>query len=297
MQKIGFKNFQNFSVKNNQANQNLEQKNKEKIRKMCITISSYAPAVPVFFAHNFFTNSFFKKMFNTAKSLSEDEIKILNNNADKILKREKLEKLIDIKNITSKTNLSKFLQTPLTIQDLQQVQQGSNAFFHADGSIYINREVAPNLLFHEIGHAHNNKFSSFFKKIFPLYLPSQKIPFVLAFASLLLNEEKPKEGEELTKFQKAKNVFRKTLPFLAAASSLPMLMEEGMATHKANIWARELLEPNLAKKLAKSYKFGFLTYLAIPISVFLISFLGMKYKDFLSSGKSNKMADTKNTSQ
>lgn len=288
MQKIGFKNSQNSYAQSNNLKPVLDKKKTERIQKVTRTVSAFAPAAPVLLLQNFFSNTALKKMFNVAKNLNDEEIKILNESANKVLKKANLEKLIDIKNITSKTKLSDFMQYPLTILDLQQVQQGANAFFDGAGSIYINKEIAPNLFFHEIGHAHNSKFSSFLKKIFPLYLPSQRVPFVVAFASLLLNEEKPKDGKELTKFQKAKNIFRKTLPFLAAASSLPMLLEEGMATKKGNKWAKELLDSALAKKVAKGYKFGFITYLLVPTSAFLISFLGMKYKDFLSERRNNK---------
>ncbi len=288
MQKITLKKSQNVSFQNKVANKDFEKKKNEIGRKAYVTASSFAPAVPVFFAHNFFTNSIFKKMVGVAKSLNEEEIKALNIGADEVLKKSKLENLIEIKDITSKTNILNFLQPPLTIQNLQQVQQGENAFFNGLNQVFVNREIAPNLLFHELGHAHNNKFSPFFRKMLRFYQGSQIAPFVIALSSLFLNEEKPKDGAELTKFQKAKNTVRKSLPFAAALSSLPMLLEEGVATSKANKWAKEILTPDLAKKVMRGNKFGFLTYLAIPISAFLISFLGMKYKDFLSAEKAQK---------
>ncbi len=294
MQKISFQNSQNLSYQNKAQKSEIDKKNTDIKHKAYATVSSFAPSVPIFFAHNFFTNSIFKKMFNVAKNLNEEEIKTLNGSIDRILAREDLSKSIQIKNITSKTSLSDFLKPPLTIQNLQQVQQGSNAFFDGGNAVYVNRELAPNLIFHELGHAHNNKFSVFSRKMLRFYKASQVAPFVIAFLSLFLNEEKPKEGKELTKFQKIKNTVRKTLPFLAASASLPMLIEEGRATLKANKWVRELFTPELAKKVTRGYKFGFLTYLAIPTSAFLISFLGMKYKDFVASETNNPKKMDKN---
>ena len=112
MQKITLKKSQNVSFQNKVANKDFEKKKNEIGRKAYVTASSFAPAVPVFFAHNFFTNSIFKKMVGVAKSLNEEEIKALNIGADKVLKKSKLENLIEIKDITSKTNILNFLQPP-----------------------------------------------------------------------------------------------------------------------------------------------------------------------------------------
>ena len=140
MQKITLKKSQNVSFQNKVANKDFEKKKNEIEHKVYVTASSFAPAVPVFFAHNFFTNSIFKKMVGVAKSLNEEEIKALNIGADKVLKKSKLENLIEIKDITSKTNISNFLQPPLTIQNLQQVQQGENAFFNGLNQVFVNMQ-------------------------------------------------------------------------------------------------------------------------------------------------------------
>lgn len=283
MQKIGFKNSQNFYVQGKNLNPTLSKEKSEMMQKATRTVSAFAPAAPILLLQNFFSKTSLKKMHNVAKSFSADEIKTLNVGADEILKTKNLVDSLIINNITSKTNLGHYARPPITAQALQQVQEGFNAFFDGASTIYVNKEIAPNLLFHEMGHAHNYKFSNFSRKMLRFYQASQIAPFFIAFSSLFLNEEKPKDGGELTKFQKVKNGFRKSLPFVAAASSLPMLIEEALATKKANKWLGELFDTNFAKKVSKSYKFGFLTYLAVPISAFLISFLGMKYKDFLSS--------------
>lgn len=288
MQKIGFKNSQNISAQNKVTKQKLEQKKNTIVQKACTTLCSMGVAAPAIMANNFSTNYFFKKMFNVAKSITADEKKELNECADKLLKNVKPLNSIQIYNITAKTNFESSVETGFA----QQLKEGTNAYFDGVSGVYINREISPNLLFHELGHAHNSKCSKISKKIMPYYAKSQHIPFIIAIASLILSEEKPKDGKELTKFQKAKNIFRKTLPFIAAASSFPCLFEEGTATLKGNKWARNMLSPALAKKVVKGSKFGFLTYATVPIAAFLISFLGAKYKDFLQSEKAKKSDKT-----
>ena len=292
MQKISFKNSQSGYVQSKPIESASGIKKSENVQKATRTISAFAPAVPILLLQNLFSKTALKKMFNVAKSFDPDEIKTLNAGADEILKTKDLLNSLTIKNITSKTNIGNYVRPPITAQALEQVQEGFNAFFDSGNTIYVNKEIAPNLLFHEMGHAHNFKFSNFSRKMLRFYQASQIAPFIIAFSSLFMNEEKPKDGGELTKFQKIKNGFRKSLPFVAAASSLPMLLEEALATNKANKWLGELFDSNFVKKVSKSYKFGFLTYLTVPISAFLVSYLGMKYKDFLSSENKKNMPNS-----
>lgn len=292
MQKISFKNSQSDYAQSKFTESASGVKKSDIVQKATTTVSAFAPAVPILLLQNFFSKTALKKMYNVAKNFNADEIKALNDGATEILKTKDFANSLTINNITSKTNIGNYVRPPITAQALQQVQEGFNAFFDSVNTIYVNKEIAPNLLFHEMGHAHNFKFSNFSRKMLRFYQPSQVAPFIIALSSLFLNEEKPKDGGELTKFQKIKNGFRKSLPFIAAVSSFPMLYEEAAATNKANKWLRELFDTNFVKKVSKSYKFGFLTYLAVPISAFLISFLGMKYKDFLSSENKKKTSNS-----
>lgn len=287
VQKIGFKNFQNISAQNKATKQNSEQLKNKIVHRAGATLCSVGAAVPIVAACDFFTNFFLNKMLSVSKSLNKGEKKLLSECESKVLEIAKLSNLIKIQNITADTNISDFFQsTNLTPEELLNVKNGINAFFDGSSTVYINNNVNPNLLFHELGHAHNRRFSKLSNKLVPYYHKClQKVPLAIAFASLILSEEKPKEGKELTKFQKAKNIFRKTLPFIAAASSFPCLFEEGTASLKGNKWAQSILSTDLAKKVAKGNAFAFLTYLATPAAAFLISFLGAKYKDFLQNNK------------
>ncbi len=294
MQKIGFENLNNITVQNKSVKQNPEQLKNKLMRKACATGLCAAPSLSILLGKEIFEGYFSNKMLDTAKSMSNDERNAISACIDKVLEKAKLTNLIKIENITSKTKIPDDFS--LNAQQLQELINGTNAFC-AGGKIYINQDISPNLLLHELGHAHSNHFSKLSNKLIPYYASFKKIPFIIAFASLLLSEEKPKDGGELTKFQKAKNVFRKALPFVAVVPSLPCVVEEGMASAKAGKWAKEYLSPKVAKKVIKSYKFGFLTYVATPIAAFLISFFGAKLKDFLERDKADKKVQTQNCAQ
>lgn len=153
----------------------------------------------------------------------------------------------------------------------------------AANSVVINKDKLSLAAFHELGHAYNFNNSKFWKAMQNLRTPSIALAGAFALLPALVKEIKPKEGEELTTKEKINNGLRKASPALAFLSMTPMLLEEGKATLRGNKWAKELLNPEMYKKVAKSNRYGYFSYMATAASFALMAFVGKKVKD--------KMAD------
>ena len=66
---------------------------------------------------------------------------------------------------------------------------------------------------------------------------------------------------------------------LAFAASLPMLIEEGLATQKGNAFAKKLLSPEFAKKVSKSNAVAYCSYLLAAVFGALGARVAVKIKD------------------
>ena len=191
--------------------------------------------------------------------------------------------------------------TRLTRKDLsnplEQVKKGYNAFFTPkdlflpnDEIISKNTIVAPknnlsNLLFHEMGHAHNynmTKLGKFIQKSRPLLL---LLPTYIALYGALTRKSEPEEGKELTKAQKSKNFIRNNAGKLSFLCTLPVLFEEAWATAKGHKWAKQVLSPENAKKVLKGNAVAYMSYIVTTVSLALSSWCAVKIKDKLIEKK------------
>lgn len=146
-------------------------------------------------------------------------------------------------------------------QTLSTLETGRNAFTLLRGNKILLPESKLSLSgFHEIGHSLNTNFSKVGKalqKMRPMMMLSPIVLLIGAFG-----REKP-ESEN-----KVKNAYNKTINFirnhaglLALGAGLPMLIEEGMASFNGNKIAKNLLSAEMAKKVFKTNRAGFLSYL------------------------------------
>ena len=107
--------------------------------------------------------------------------------------------------------------------------------------------------FHELGHAMNanlSKIGKFLQKSRPV---SMYLPVLLALYGACTRKAKPKnEDGKLNGAQKTHNFVRDNAGKLAFLASVPMLLEEGMATVKGQKFANKLLKPELANRVLKA---------------------------------------------
>lgn len=162
-----------------------------------------------------------------------------------------------------------------------QVTSGENAFYSSTSKKIIMPEKKLGLaLFHETGHAMNanlSKFGKILQKCRPMAM------LMLPIAAIALYKTKKAPGEEpKNNLDKATTFIKNNAGKLTFAAFLPTLLEEGLASLKGNKVAKQLLSPELAKKVAKTNALGFSTYLLTAVLSSLGIYLGTKVKDAIA---------------
>lgn len=241
------------------------------------------------------------KMSKISRTLDKDTVEIVNKAADDVL--DKLTNLgkkgVKIHNYQNAgINITGLSDKILEVTNpLFATANGKNAFFTnkaipaanlAKNTVVVNRDKLSLAAFHELGHAHNFNNSKIWKAMQNARTPSMILASAFALLPALTKDIKPKEGEELTAKEKINNGLRKASPALAFLSMTPMLLEEGKATLNGNKWAKELLNPETYKKVAKSNRYGYASYLATAASFALMAFVAKGVKDKFANKNEEK---------
>lgn len=162
-----------------------------------------------------------------------------------------------------------------------QVTSGENAFYSSASKKIIMPEKKLGLaLFHETGHAMNanlSKFGKILQKCRPMAMLMLPIAAIALYKTKKAPEEEPKNN-----LDKATTFIKNNAGKLTFAAFLPTLLEEGLASLKGNKVAKQLLSPELAKKVAKTNALGFSTYLLTAVLSSLGIYLGTKVKDAIA---------------
>lgn len=250
-------------------------------------------------------------MSQVNKKLTPEQIKQINEAADAMIDATGLRtKGVKIDNVRSAgLNLTGI---PDAIYDMinsySAVAHGKNAAFlpkdtknaltgeilHSKNTIIANREKMSTALFHEIGHAFNANKSKFWGAMQKMRIPAMVLASGLAIFSAFSKKAEAKDGEELTKGQKAKNFVRDNSGALAATAMLPVVAEEVMASVRGCKWANSNLPKELAKKVKTTNVFGAISYVAAAAAVALSAFVATKVKDSIMEKEKAKMEAEQN---
>ena len=179
----------------------------------------------------------------------------------------------------------------LTIRDLMDpivsVTKGVNAFFAASlkgkdaGVILMPEKDISYALYHELGHAHNFNMSKIGNFLFKSRLLSMYVPALIALYGAFSRKSKPEDGKELTAAQKTNNFIRDNAGKISLLATVPMLLEEGLATKKGLGWAKKYLSPENFKQVKKGNLIAYTSYLLTAASMGLASWFAVKVKDKL----------------
>lgn len=164
------------------------------------------------------------------------------------------------------------------------VKEGKNAFYTPDAKTIILPQKGKGLqlsCFHELGHSLNylsGKFSNILRKT---RQPSILLGLALTIGALTLKSEKNAVDENGEKKKGVRQFIKNNVGIIAAASYLPTILEEGLASLKGQKLAKDALKsaPDLLKKVRLSNLAGFGSYVAMAVTTGLVAELAVKVKD------------------
>ena len=229
-----------------------------------------------------------KQAANTGQSC--DSV-ILNKGVDKAFENFKLAtKGVEIVDINEKTpaspifeKLPKWLRG--IVDQLEIIKEGKNAAFSPDyNSILVNEAKFNIATFHEMGHAVNYNFSKFWKGMQKSRIPCMTLGGL--FGSIALFKRKKVDGEKpKNSFDEFTTFIKNNVGKLVLISSVPVVAEELMATHRGNSMAKKVLSPELFKKVQTVNRWGATAYIASAVGSALAAVAGSKIRDALAKPK------------
>ena len=159
-----------------------------------------------------------------------------------------------------------------------QVMLGKNAIYaNVKKKIILPEKGLSCSAFHEMGHAINANISKFGKI---LQGSRQFALFAIPIALIALIKNKKAEGEKpKNKLDSIGDFVKNNAGKLVFASYIPLLLEEGLASIKGGKLAKQVLSPDLAKKVSKTNAIGFCTYLTVAALSSIGLALGTKIRD------------------
>lgn len=213
----------------------------------------------------------------------------IRNSLDKALELSKMKdagvKIIEPERLRT-LKLNKFIRTFLDASvPAIGIPRNRNAGFNMlNNEIYLRKGQMATAGFHEIGHAINKNSSKFWKAMQILRLPGQIITGVILLTALF--KRKKADGEE------PKDVFDKSTTFvknnagkLTLLVSAPMLAEELKASARGNELAKQVLSPELYKKVLKTNKYSAIIYASGFVLTGLAAYLASKVRDAIAKPK------------
>jgi hypothetical protein len=246
-------------------------------------------------------------------NIPEAEIKTLKEAANKIIKDSGLKtKGVNIKwakPFKKPQNWIEIIKADIN-DPIAAVKNGRNAFFiNKDGvlpsgkyglvpvkknTILMPENKITFAVFHELGHAMNANLSKAGKTLQQLRPLAMFSPIIIALYGAFSRKSKPDENGNLTTKQKINNAIRNNAGKLAVACTIPMLIEEGMATKKGLDFAKKLLSPDLYKKVTKGSKIAFLSYISNTVFAGLGAWVAVKVKNNIIEKKERKQEELYN---
>ena len=150
-------------------------------------------------------------------------------------------------------------------ESLRVYARGRNAcYYPCFSQVLVNKEKKANAVFHELGHAINSKGSGFKNLLANTRGKAVKLmPFV--FGISMLTPKNREENPENNNIYKALLLFKKYSGLILSACMLPMVMEEGMASINAKKLGKEVLSPELYKKMNNMNLKAFCSYFLLMV--------------------------------
>lgn len=167
----------------------------------------------------------------------------------------------------------------------KMIEAGENgACIFKTNKVAINTEKLGAAAFHEFGHALNRNSSKFWRCV-----QQARVPAMVAGggASLVaLFKRKKMEGEEpKNNFDKATTFIKNNVGTIAALSCVPIVAEELAATYKGEKLAKQVLSPELLKRVKGVNKAGAISYVSLAAISGLSAYAASKVRDAIAKPK------------
>lgn len=179
--------------------------------------------------------------------------------------------------------IKKEIVNSLKKQPIYTAKQGANSYYFGGkyNKILTNTNKQSLAVFHEIGHSINENSSKFWKTVAKCQNLSVISPLLVGAIALATPEKK--DGEKTGGVIDSTTSFiKKNAGALTLASFVPMIAEELKASQRGNKMAKELLSPELAKKVMKHNKYGAATYIMSALATTAAVTVGSKVRDWIS---------------
>lgn len=165
--------------------------------------------------------------------------------------------------------------------DVNIAHDGYNSFYVAKSNkILINTNKQSLAGFHEIGHAINNNSSKFWRTIIKTRGLTTALPFWIT--AIAIGKGKSEGKTSTSAIDSATTFIKNNAGALSIASSVPIIAEELKASQRGNKLAKELLSPDIAKKVIKSNRLGAMTYIVSAGAMALATVAGSKIRDLIA---------------
>lgn len=196
---------------------------------------------------------------------------------EKLQKNSYLKKYLlrNIKNVTNYTKIGK-----------------SSGYIPAIKSLIINKSQIPLVIFHELGHVLNKE-----NKLINILNKTKHItPFAITlFTATALFKRKKADGEKpKNNFDKITTFVKNNVGKLTILAYLPTIIEEGLASIKANQLAKILLSAENIKILNKTNFRAWLTYVISALITSASIFAMAKTRDIIAQPKEITTNQTSN---
>lgn len=174
------------------------------------------------------------------------------------------------------------------------VKEGKNAFYSPHAKTIVLPQKGKGLqlsCFHELGHSLNHLSGKFLNILRKTRQPAILLGLALTISALTLKSEKNAVDENGEKKKGVRQFIKNNVGIIAAASYLPTVLEEGLASLKGQKLAKDALKsaPDLLKKVRLNNLAGFGSYVAMAAATGLVAELAVRVKD-----KVQKEHDAKN---
>lgn len=186
------------------------------------------------------------------------------------------------------TGIKNYLDNYLLNKMTKILIKGKNAVhIIKTGTIILNKDLMSTAAFHEMGHYINRHKSVAGKILNSLRIPATFV--TCAAVTCALFKRKKADGEKTTGlFDKSTTFIKNNCTKLAFISTLPVLLEEGLASINAAKIAKKALAPAYLNKMNKFNTASWITYLGTTIGVTASTAIVSQIMDRLSAPKEIK---------